>query len=126
MREHMRWLLEWLHPDRNSSDWESVYAERVIEAWREAKAGVLPDTAHPPSAAPEPDPSPGSQTSRRRLRAPIRWIPVPLDPPPRRFRATIRIGAAVLIVSLAVRVIPRMAPLSGWLPATLPLAASTQ
>ena len=37
-REHMRWLLEWLHPDRNNNSWDAVYAERVLKAWRE----VLP------------------------------------------------------------------------------------
>jgi len=36
-RDHMRWLLQWLHPDRNS-DLESVYAERVLKAWREFSA----------------------------------------------------------------------------------------
>jgi hypothetical protein len=34
-RDHMRWLLEWLHPDRNSNSWDAVYAERVLKAWRE-------------------------------------------------------------------------------------------
>lgn len=32
-RKHMRLLLEWLHPDRNS-DLDAVYAERVLKAWR--------------------------------------------------------------------------------------------
>jgi hypothetical protein len=32
-RLHMKLLLKWLHPDRNNG-LESVYAERVIEAWR--------------------------------------------------------------------------------------------
>src|SRR5262249_55832433 len=34
-RNHMRWLMEWLHPDRNSDSWDAVYAERVLKAWRE-------------------------------------------------------------------------------------------
>jgi len=33
-RDHMRWLLRWLHPDRNR-DWDAVYAKRVVNAWRE-------------------------------------------------------------------------------------------
>jgi hypothetical protein len=37
-REHMRWLLEWLHPDRNNNSWDAVYAERVLKAWREVAA----------------------------------------------------------------------------------------
>lgn len=32
-REHMRWLLQWLHPDRNGA-WDAVYAERVLRAWK--------------------------------------------------------------------------------------------
>jgi hypothetical protein len=40
-REHMRWLLEWLHPDRNTNNnsWDAVYAERVLKAWREVSNG---------------------------------------------------------------------------------------
>jgi hypothetical protein len=37
-RDHMRWLLEWLHPDRNKNSWDAVYAERVLKAWREVSA----------------------------------------------------------------------------------------
>lgn len=33
-RDHMRWLLQWVHPDRNDG-LEAVYAERVVKAWRE-------------------------------------------------------------------------------------------
>ncbi|MGB6937487.1 MAG: hypothetical protein WBE14_12500 [Xanthobacteraceae bacterium] len=38
-RDHMRWLQEWLHPDRNNNSWDAVYAERVLRAWREVSAG---------------------------------------------------------------------------------------
>ena len=37
-RDHMRWLMEWLHPDRNKNSWDAVYAERVLKAWREVAA----------------------------------------------------------------------------------------
>src|SRR5262249_6276428 len=37
-RNHMRWLLQWLHPDRNSNSWDAVYAERVLKAWREVSS----------------------------------------------------------------------------------------
>jgi hypothetical protein len=37
-RDHMRWLLEWLHPDRNNNSWDAVYAERVLKAWREVSS----------------------------------------------------------------------------------------
>lgn len=126
MREHMRWLLEWLHPDRNSGEWESVYAERVIQAWRDAKTGVAPATPTPQPPSPPVDPLGTSRRSGRRLRAPVRWIPVPIDPPRPRFRATIGVGAAVLIVSLAVLVLPRLTPVSEWFPSAPPIAASNR
>ena len=54
-RNHMRWLLEWLHPDRNN-DLDAVYAERVLKAWREisgfspsAAIGVLQATTRKPN-----------------------------------------------------------------------------
>jgi hypothetical protein len=37
-RSHLRWLLQWLHPDRNHDSWDAVYAERVLKAWREVSA----------------------------------------------------------------------------------------
>src|SRR6516164_6910051 len=39
-RDHMRWLMEWLHPDRNNNSWDGVYAERVLKAWREVSASA--------------------------------------------------------------------------------------
>ncbi|MGH6702545.1 MAG: J domain-containing protein [Bradyrhizobium sp.] len=36
-RSHLRWLLEWLHPDRNR-DLDAVYAERVLKAWQDISA----------------------------------------------------------------------------------------
>jgi len=44
-RSHMRWLLQWLHPDRNR-ELDAVYAERVIKAWREMSS--IADTAMEP------------------------------------------------------------------------------
>ncbi len=38
-RDHMRCLLQWLHPDVNR-EWDSVYAERVLKAWREISANI--------------------------------------------------------------------------------------
>jgi hypothetical protein len=37
-RDHMRWLLRWLHPDRNGN-WDAVYAKRIVNAWREVSNG---------------------------------------------------------------------------------------
>jgi hypothetical protein len=46
-RRHMRCLLQWLHPDVNR-DWDSVYAERVLKAWRDVSANV--DSSRPPNS----------------------------------------------------------------------------
>ncbi len=40
IKEHYRWLVRWLHPDRNTDDWDSVYADRVNVAWQTLR---LPD-----------------------------------------------------------------------------------
>ena len=34
LKEHYRWLVRWLHPDRNTDDWDSVFADRVNVAWQ--------------------------------------------------------------------------------------------
>lgn len=33
LKQHFRWLLKWLHPDRDPEGWVSTYAERVNIAW---------------------------------------------------------------------------------------------
>jgi hypothetical protein len=74
-REHMRWLLEWLHPDRNNNNsWDTVYAERVLKAWREVSAGNGP--AAKPSFALARVSSNRKQNGRRQaIRLP--WIERP-------------------------------------------------
>ena len=38
-RSHLRCLLQWLHPDVNR-EWDSVYAGRVLKAWREVAINI--------------------------------------------------------------------------------------
>src|SRR5215470_13834186 len=68
-REHMRWLLEWLHPDRNtnSNSWDTVYAERVLKAWREVSNGS--------AAKPSFELSRGSSVQKRKRRRPATRLP---------------------------------------------------
>lgn len=53
-RNHMRWLLQWLHPDHNSG-WDGAYADRVLNAWREVSApgasAAEPSSFNTPAAA---------------------------------------------------------------------------
>jgi hypothetical protein len=39
-RSHMRWLLQWLHPDRNNNSWDAMYAERVLNAWHQVSSAA--------------------------------------------------------------------------------------
>ncbi|MEO5595572.1 MAG: DnaJ domain-containing protein [Lysobacteraceae bacterium] len=34
IKDHYRWLMRWLHPDRQSERWEVVYSDRVNLAWQ--------------------------------------------------------------------------------------------
>jgi hypothetical protein len=73
-RDHMRWLLEWLHPDRNNNSWDAVYAERVLKAWREVSA------AHGATAKPSlvlAGLSSNQKKKRRRSAARLPWIELP-------------------------------------------------
>lgn len=69
LKQHHRWLLHWLHPDRQADAWEAVYAERVNRAWqdlrteerrveyarrREALAAAAPVAASPRRIQPTP------------------------------------------------------------------------
>ncbi|WP_158637260.1 DnaJ domain-containing protein [Arenimonas daejeonensis] len=40
VKDHYRWLVRWLHPDRNPDGWEASYADRVNRAWNDLR---LPD-----------------------------------------------------------------------------------
>jgi hypothetical protein len=75
-REHMRWLLEWLHPDRNTNNnsWDSVYAERVLKAWSEVSNGS--------AAKPSFELAPVSSVQKRKRRSPatrLPWIERPVQ-----------------------------------------------
>lgn len=37
LKEHHRWLVRWLHPDRNPDEWDAVYADRVNRAWQDLR-----------------------------------------------------------------------------------------
>ena len=75
-RSHLRWLLAWLHPDRNNNSWDAVYAERVLKAWREVSAanGAIAKLNFPLERASS---NRGSRVSIRRVRLP--WIERPVE-----------------------------------------------
>lgn len=50
VREHKRWMLKWLHPDRNPSAWEANLFHRVKEASDRIENGTAKDSADPAAA----------------------------------------------------------------------------
>lgn len=86
-KAHHRWLQQWLHPDRHTSDWDAIFAGRVNAAWsqlRTANRRRAYDAEHPdapwpafgssqaPSVArtagwshPRPAPTPRARWQRR-------------------------------------------------------------
>jgi hypothetical protein len=72
-RTHMRWLLQWLHPDRNDG-LEAVYAERVLKAWGELSTRGKP-------AAPGYAPYSTGATQRRSSPFRVPWIKYPVKGP---------------------------------------------
>jgi hypothetical protein len=95
-RDHMRWLMEWLHPDRNNDSWDGVYAERVLKAWREVSAshgsasrgsashGSIFHGSHGSAARPRFGLTPALSSEKKRRRSQtIRrpWIERPVERP---------------------------------------------
>jgi hypothetical protein len=93
LKQHFRWLLKWLHPDRDPASWVSAYADRLSVAWntlrradrRAAYLQTLPERVAGLGNGPG---VPGGQTwpvrrpvdaapaaaPRRRFRIPTRWV----------------------------------------------------
>ncbi|MDF2116085.1 J domain-containing protein [Roseiarcaceae bacterium H3SJ34-1] len=67
-RTNLRFLLSWLHPDRNPSKWQSAFATRVIAAWRLVKDAEIGQD--PGQSSPRP------VHAQRRVRLP--WIALPV------------------------------------------------
>lgn len=112
MRLHMRWLMQWLHPDHNSSETAALLAQRVIQAWHELgrRDHAAAHVARPPALR-----RASSNPPKRRPKMRVRWIPVPLEtapPAPRR-----RWRTAVLILGIAgafALIFIPVAVASGW------------
>jgi hypothetical protein len=97
-RNHMRWLLQWLHPDRNRNSWDAVYAERVLKAWRDV------------SAADGPAPSDLRARATAKKKAWLPWIEQPITPRSPAIRSSYRVfiiwavpvGLATIFLALAL------------------------
>jgi hypothetical protein len=103
-RDHMRWLMEWLHPDRNNNSWDGVYAERVLKAWREVS--VSTGSAIRPSFS-RARVSSNNEKRRRSRTIRLRWIERPMERRPLAIRTPYRtfvlwfVPAGLVVIFLA-------------------------
>jgi hypothetical protein len=93
LKQHFRWLLKWLHPDRDPESWVSTYADRLSVAWntlrrsdrRAAYLASLPEQVPGVEAGPSAQamqawpvrrsaPVAPVAAQRRRFRIPSRWV----------------------------------------------------
>jgi len=92
MRKHMRWLMIWLHPDHAHAEWKTVFARRVLAAWRDVQSRPEPFTT--PAIA-------------RRAPPPVRripWVPRPIERRRRKFLipALFLLAIAIIVIAIAV------------------------
>ena len=69
VHEHRRWLLKWLHPDRNHDKWESQLFKRVVQASGELQKYIPERGDSLPPAMPRSH-SRRRRSRPRRMRAP--------------------------------------------------------
>lgn len=72
LRDHMVWLLKWLHPDRHGSERNAPLAGRVIEAWHTLKSASANELEADPAL------ESGSEISPRARRSNWRAVPISL------------------------------------------------
>lgn len=93
VRDHKRWLLKWLHPDRNPSKWEAQLFAVVNTAAAEVESGA---------AAVTPPPAPvASKRPSRRSKARVAKV---VHSPARRMLVTLAPILAVAVFGFAVSV----------------------
>jgi hypothetical protein len=113
----MRWLMKWLHPDRERSGWESALAERVSSAWQDLKSrdrrGEY-DRLHPRGKSEAHRRS--SRRDSRRPRPRIPWIggPLQVKPTPSARGHRVAVLVAVGAAALAALLLPAWAPQWPW------------
>lgn len=101
LRDHMTWMMKWLHPDRAADGWETASVERVTAAWQALKSPerrALYDRTLPPDRPARPIRA-GRVRSRRLPReAPrIPWVARPAEFRTRRGQRRLFAAAALLV-----------------------------
>lgn len=95
IREHKRWLLMWLHPDRNNNRWETALFQRVV---RSAKAVAEPRSAATLSSPPKKQ---RVLSQRRKIRPRRQARPAPLT---LRIPKTVKLAMLLLLLAGALLV----------------------
>jgi len=128
MRLHMRWLLQWLHPDHNSDETAAFLAARVINAWHELGRRDRPEGSASSARQQRISPQPSPNNLRRHATMRVRWIAVPLPSVP----SARRRGQRAIILFLAAAAVFALiflpdAALFGWpsFIADIPLGSAT-
>ena len=108
-RTSMRWLLLWLHPDRNGR-LDAIYSERVLKAWREVSNGG--DASSPKIEAVQSKGRRWNKTGRFRASIRLPLIKQPIEnvsmgnpkqsPSPFRAAASITAGLAGILLLLGL------------------------
>lgn len=118
IREHGRWMLRWLHPDNDHSEWEAAFAGRVANAWNDLKT---------PARRQEYDRTLTAQRARAFRRRPPVHLALPLITRPERERGpAVSRGAMVRFAAAsAVFLCSWLIPFDGKdpLPSDRPLAS---
>jgi hypothetical protein len=99
LRDHMGWLMKWLHPDRERSEWESSLALRVSSAWDDLKSPERRkayDALHSIAVTARPTGSP-----RRQRRTRIPWVGIPQHASAPQRRGYKRAAFFILLAGLA-------------------------
>jgi hypothetical protein len=114
MRQHMGYLMAWLHPDRNPGAWRAAFASRVITAWRSIDRDQE-DQGTPVRSA---------VASRFRRSQRIPWIALPPEPAISQragsWRRVLRVGLmGLMLIGLALALGIVAIRVSQAMPATL-------
>jgi hypothetical protein len=115
IREHLHWLMRWLHPDRNRNSWETVFAYRVLSAWEDLKSPQRRQEYSRRRRKQNIVLSPGSQARQGTTRrAGIPWIATPLARKRQPRRVWIQVLVFAALVGLAAWLLLPHMPLPGF------------
>jgi hypothetical protein len=98
VKDHKRWLLKWLHPDRNRNSWESALFKRVVASAERLESalreGVQPLPAQKTRRHRKPKRAGSWQVAQRRVKQAVGWRS-------RLLKAAMVAAAIIVVVALA-------------------------